>query len=80
MLFSGKTISQVQDVHVLQQIFILSVKLLKSTRDGTASQQSNEIHLKLDNCQLDRFFSITPGIPVTGVSNGMARGADLILY
>jgi len=43
------------------------MKLLKSTTDGTASQKSNEIHLKLDNCQLDRFFSITPGIPVTGV-------------
>ena len=53
MLFSGKTISQVQDVHVLQQIFILSVKLVKTTTDGAVSKMSNEIHLKLDNCQLD---------------------------
>ena len=54
MLFSGKTISQVQDVHVLQQIFILSVKLLKTTTDGAVSKMSNEIHLKLENCQLNK--------------------------
>ena len=33
--------------------FILSVKLLKTTTDGAVSKMSNEIHLKLDNCQLD---------------------------
>ena len=65
MLFSGKTISQVQDVHVLQQIFILSVKLLKTTTDGAASKKSNEIHLKLDNCQLNRISVDTSGLLAT---------------
>ena len=62
MLFSGKTISQVQDVHVLQQIFILSVKLLKTTTDGAVSKMSNEIHLELDNCQLNRISFDTSGL------------------
>ena len=62
MLFSGKTISQVQDVHVLQQIFILSVKLLKTTTDGAVSKMSNEIHLKLDNCQLNKISVDTSGV------------------
>ena len=65
MLFSGKTISQVQDVHVLQQIFILSVKLLKTTTDGAASKKSNEIHLKLDNCQLNGISIDTSGLLAT---------------
>ena len=65
MLFSGKTISQVQDVHVLQQIFIFSVKLLKFTTDGAASQKLNEIHLKLDICQLYRISIDTSGLLAT---------------
>ena len=65
MLFSGKTISQVQDVHVLQQIFILSVKLLKTTTDGAVSKMSNEIHLKLDNCQFNRISIDTSGLLAT---------------
>ena len=62
MLFSGKTISQVQDVHVLQQIFILSVKLLKTTTDGVVSKMSNEIYLKFDNCQFNKIFVDTSGV------------------
>ena len=62
MLFSGKMIAQVQDVHVLQQIFILSVKLLKTTTDGAVSKMSNEIHLKLDNCQLNKISVDTSGV------------------
>ena len=50
------------NVHVLQQIFIFSVKLLKSTTDGTATKKSNEIHLKLDNCQLNRISFDTSGL------------------
>ena len=61
MLFSGKKIAQVQDVHVLKQICIWSVKLLKTTTDGAASQKSNEIYLKLNNCQLNRYFFYTSG-------------------
>ena len=30
----------------------MSVKLLKTTTDGTVSQKSNEIHLKLNNMNL----------------------------
>ena len=30
------------------------MKLLKTTTDGAASRRSNEIHLKLDNCQPNR--------------------------
>ena len=58
-------ISQVQDVHVLKQIFILSVKLLKTTTDGAASKKSNENHLKLDNCQLNRISVDTLGLLAT---------------
>ena len=65
MLFSGKMIAQVQDLHVLLQIFIWSVKLLKTTTDGAASQRSNEIHLKLDNCQLNRISFDTSVILAT---------------
>ena len=65
MLFSERTISQVRDVHVLKQIFILSVKLLKTTTDGAASQKSNEIHLKLDNCQFNRISIDTSGLLAT---------------
>ena len=65
MLFSGKTISQVKDVHVLQQIFILSVKLLKNTTDGAASQKSNEIDLKLYNYQPNRISFDTSGLSAT---------------
>ena len=65
MVFSGKMIAQVQDVDVLYQIFIWSVKLLKTTTDGAASQRSNEIHLKLVNCQLNRISFDTSGILAT---------------
>ena len=41
------------------------MKLLKTTTDGTASKKSNEIHLKLDNCQLDRIFVDTSGLHAT---------------
>ena len=43
----------------------MSVKLLKTTTDGAASQKSNEIHLKLDNCQLNRISVDTSGILAT---------------
>ena len=65
MLFSGKTISKVQEVRVLKHIFIMSVKLLKTTTDGAASQKSNEIHLKLNDCQLNRYFVDTSGLLAT---------------
>ena len=65
MLFSGKTMSQAQDVPVLQQIFILSVKLLKNTTDGAASQKSNEIDLKLYNYQPNRISFDTSGLSAT---------------
>ena len=58
-------ISQVQDVHVLQQIFILSVNLLTTTTDGAVSKMSNEIHLKLDNCQLNGISIVTSGLLAT---------------
>ena len=37
------------------------MKLLKTTTDGTASQKSMEIHLKLDNYQLNRISFDTCG-------------------
>ena len=52
-------------VHVLKQIFILSVKLLKTTTDGAATKKSNEIHLKLDNCQLNTISVDTSGLLAT---------------
>ena len=64
-LFSGKIILQVQDVHVLLLIFILSAKLLKTTTDGAVSQKSNEIHLKLDNNQLNGISIDTSGLLAT---------------
>ena len=62
-MFSGEIILQVQDVHIL--IFILSAKLQKSTTDGAASQKSNEIHLKLDNNQLNGISIDTSGLLAT---------------
>ena len=41
------------------------MKLLKTTTDGAASQRSNEIHLKLDNCQLNRMSFDTSVILAT---------------
>ena len=41
------------------------MKLLKTTTDGAASQRSNEIHLKLDNCQLNRISFDTSVILAT---------------
>ena len=43
----------------------MSVKLLKTTTDGAASQKSNEIHLKLDNCQLNGISIDTSGLLAT---------------
>ena len=43
----------------------MSVKLLKTTTDGAVSQKSNEIHLKLNDCQLNRYFVDTSGLLVT---------------
>ena len=40
-------------------------KLLKATTDGAASQKSNEIHLKLDNCQFNRISIDTSGLLAT---------------
>ena len=65
MLFSGKMIAQVQDLHVLLQLFIWSVKLLKTTTDGAANKKSNENHLKLDNCQLNGISIDTSGLLAT---------------
>ena len=65
MLFSERTISQVRDVHVLKQIFILSVKLLKTTTDVAVSKRSNKTHLNLDNCQLYRIFIDILGLLAT---------------
>ena len=45
-------------------IFLL-VKLPKTTTDGAASKNSNEIHLKLDNCQLHRTLVNTSGLLAT---------------
>ena len=41
------------------------MKLLKTTTDGAVSQKSNEIHLKLDNCQLTGIFVDTSGLLAT---------------
>ena len=41
------------------------MKLLKSTTDGAATKKSNEIHLKLDNCQLNRISFDTSGLLAT---------------
>ena len=43
----------------------MSVKLLKTTTDGAASKWSNEIHLKLDICQLNRISVDTSGLLAT---------------
>ena len=43
----------------------MSVKLLKTTTDGAVSQKSNEIHLKLNDCQLNRYFVDTSGLLAT---------------
>ena len=64
-MFSGEIILQIQDVHILKLIFILLAKLLKTTTDGAASQKSNEIHLKLDNNQLNRISIDTSGLHET---------------
>ena len=39
--------------------------LLKTTTNGAASQKSIEIHLKLDNYQLNRIFFDTSGLSAT---------------
>ena len=57
-------------VHVLEQICILSVKLLLAKTDGAASKKSNEIHLKLDNCQLKEFLLI----PRVSLQNDLSLG------
>ena len=41
------------------------MKLLKTTTDGAASKKSNEIHLKLDNCQLNGISIDTSGLLAT---------------
>ena len=41
------------------------MKLLKTTTDGAVSQKSNEIHLKLNDCQLNRYFVDTSGLLAT---------------
>ena len=41
------------------------MKLPKTTTDGAASKNSNEIHLKLDNCQLHRTLVNTSGLLAT---------------
>ena len=38
---------------------------LKTTTDGAVSQKSNEIHLKLNDCQLNRYFVDTSGLLAT---------------
>ena len=43
----------------------MSVKLLKTTKDGAAIQKSNEIHLKLNDCHLNRYFFDTLGLLAT---------------
>ena len=43
----------------------MSVKLLKTTTDGAASQGSNEIHRKLNDCQLNRSSFDTSGLLAT---------------
>ena len=43
----------------------LSVKLLKATTDGAASQKLMEIHRKLDNYQLNRISFDTLGLSAT---------------
>ena len=49
---------------ILTYIYLVK-KLLKATTDGAASQKSNEIHLKLDNCQLNRISVDTSGLLAT---------------
>ena len=46
-------------------LFILSVKLLKTTTDVAARKKSNENHLKLDNCQLNKISVDTLGLLAT---------------
>ena len=41
------------------------MKLLKTTTDGVVSQKSKEIHLKLNDCQLNRYFVDTSGLLAT---------------
>ena len=41
------------------------MKLLKTTTDGAASKKSNEIHLKLDNCQFNGISIDTSGLLAT---------------
>ena len=41
------------------------MKLLKTTTDGAVSRKSNEIHLKLNDCQLNRYFVDTSGLLAT---------------
>ena len=41
------------------------MKLLKTTTDGAASKKSNEIHLKLGNCQLNTISVDTSGLLAT---------------
>ena len=49
---------------ILTNIYLVK-KLLKATTDGAASQKSNEIHLKLNDCQLNRYFVDTSGLLAT---------------
>ena len=43
----------------------MSVKLLNITIDGARSQKSNEVHLKLDNYQLNKISFDTSGLLAT---------------
>ena len=43
----------------------LSEKLLKNTKDGAASKMSNDIHLKLDDCQQNRVAVDISGLLAT---------------
>ena len=57
-------------VHVLTTNLYLVSEALKSTTAGAASKKPNEIHLKLDNYQLNRLFLI----PLVSLRLGQSFG------
>ena len=54
------------------------MNLLNSTTNGAASTESNEIHPKLDNCQVNRISVDTSGLLATWPEFGAGAGAKVV--
>ena len=65
VVFRKDNFKSTKSICSLTHIFIMSERLLNTTIDGASSQKQNEIHLKLDDCQLNRYFFDTSGLLAT---------------